>query len=215
MAARILLVDDHIIVRQGLRMLLEQQPGLKVLAEAADGDTAVKLARQHRPDLVVMDITLPKMNGIEATKRILAAVPTTKVIALSMHSDRRFVLEMLKSGAKGYLLKDSAFDEMAEAIKAVSNGKTYLSAQITDLVVQDAVSRRKDVSGTVFSILTPREREVLQLLAEGRTTKETAAQLGVSVKTIETHRKQLMDKLNVHSVAELTKYAVREGLTTL
>lgn len=215
MGLGILLVDDHKIVREGLRMLLERQPGMRVVAEAADGSTAVRLARQHRPDLVIMDITLPKLNGMEATRRILAACPLTRVIALSMHSDRRFVLETLKSGAKGYLLKDSAFDELAAAISAVREGRTYLSSQIADLVVRDAVKRQGAAWGTAFSVLTAREREVLQLLAEGRTTKETADQLGVSVKTVETHRKQIMDKLNVHSIAELTKYAIREGLTAL
>lgn len=215
MGLGILLVDDHKIVREGLRMLLERQPGMRVVAEAADGSTAVRLARQHRPELVIMDITLPKLNGIEATRRILASCPKARVIALSMHSDRRFVMEILKSGAKGYLLKDSAFDELAAAISAVREGRTYLSSQIADLVVQDVVKRQGAASGSAFSVLTAREREVLQLMAEGRTTKETAAQLGVSVKTVETHRKQIMDKLNVHSIAELTKYAIREGLTAL
>lgn len=215
MKLRLLLVDDHKIVRQGLRTLLERQPGLKVVAEAADGAEAVRMAVQQRPELVIMDITLPKLNGIEATRRILAACPRTRVIALSMHSDRRFVMEILKSGAKGYLLKDSAFDELAAAISAVNEGRTYLSSQITDLVVQGAVMRQGKARGTAYSVLTAREREVLQLLAEGRTTKETAAQLGVSVKTAETHRKQIMDKLNVHSIAELTKYAIKEGLTAL
>ena len=215
MSLGILLVDDHKIVREGLRTLLERQPGLKVVAEAADGDTAVRLARQHRPDLIIMDITLPGLNGIEATRKILAANPRTKVIALSMHSDRRFVLEILKSGAKAYLLKDSAFDELATAIGAVRDGRTYLSSHIADLVVQDAVCRPAGRRRSAFSVLTSREREVLQLLAEGRATKEIAAQLDVSIKTIETHRKQIMDKLDVHSIAELTKYAIREGLTAL
>ncbi len=215
MGLRILLVEDHKIVREGLKKLLEQQPDVKVVAEAADGATAVALAQQHRPALVIMDITLPDMNGIEATRKILGENPRAKVIALSMHSDRRFVLEMLKAGANGYLLKDSAFEELASAIATAMAGRTYLSSQITDLVVKEYIAHDKDKGGTAFSLLTSREREVLQLLAEGCTTKQTATKMNLSAKTIETHRKQIMDKLNAHSIAELTKYAIREGLTAL
>ncbi len=215
MSLKILLVDDHKIVREGLRTLLEKQPGWRVIAEAADGITAVRLVQQLSPDLVIMDITLPDLNGIEATRRMMTKKPGLKVIALSMHSDRRFVVEMLKSGASGYLLKDSAFDELISAIHSVIGQRTYLSSQITDLMVRDYVQHHNQRERSAFSVLTSREREVLQLLAEGKATKEIASQMNVSVKTIETHRKQIMDKLNVRSIAELTKYAIREGLTAL
>jgi DNA-binding NarL/FixJ family response regulator len=211
----IILVDDHKIVREGLRTLLEKQPGFRVVAEAAGGAAAVRLARQLSPDVVIMDVTLPDLNGVEATRQIVARDPAVKVIALSMHSDRRFVVEMLRGGAKGYLLKDSAFDELATAIHAVVANRTYLSAQITDTIVKEFLIHGSGEGPSAYTVLTPRERQVLQLLAEGGSTKEIAAQMGVSAKTIETHRKQLMDKVGVRSIAELTKYAIREGLTTL
>ncbi|MDI6741071.1 MAG: response regulator transcription factor [Candidatus Edwardsbacteria bacterium] len=215
MNLRIVLAEDHKIVREGLRTLLEKQPGFKVVAEAADGATAVRLVQQHSPDLVIMDITMPGLNGIEATRRMIAKNRQLKVIALSMHADQRFVVQILKSGAAGYLLKDSAFDELANAIRAVMNNRTYLSPQIADLVIRNYVLPGQDRDASAFTVLTAKEREVLQLLAEGRTTKEIASEMQVSVKTVETHRKQIMDKLDLHSIAELTKYAVREGLTTL
>ena len=214
MAIRILLADDHKIVRQGLRTLLEQEPDMEVVAEAEDGRIAVRLARELAPQVVIMDVGMPDLNGIEATRQVLADTPGLKVIALSMHSDRRFVVNMLKAGASGYLLKDSAFEELAAAIRVVMLNKTYLSPGVSDIVIKDYIQGPREDS-SVFSVLTPREREVLQLMAEGKSTKQIADRLHVSVKTIETHRQQIMTKLGIHSVAELTKYAVREGLSSL
>lgn len=211
----IVIADDHRIVRQGLKLLIEKQEGMRVTAEAEDGAEAVRLAAEVSPDLIIMDVSMPVLNGIEATRRIRERHPSIRVVALSMHSDRRFVIETLKAGAHGYLLKDCAFEEMASAIRAVINGKTYLSAEITDLVVKDYVAQLSQNDRSAFSLLTAREREVLQLLAEGKSTKDVAFQLGISVKTIETYRQQLMEKLGMHSIAELTKYAIREGLTQL
>ncbi len=214
MAIRILLADDHKIVRQGLRTLLEKEPDMEVVAEAEEGRMAVRLARKLAPQVVIMDVGMPDLNGIEATRQVLADTPGLKVIALSMHSDRRFVVNMLKAGASGYLLKDSAFEELAAAIRVVMLNKTYLSPGVSDIVIKDYVQGPREDS-SVFSVLTPREREVLQLMAEGKSTKQIADRLHVSIKTIETHRQQIMTKLGIHSVAELTKYAVREGLSSL
>jgi len=210
MALRILLVDDHQIVREGLRILLEKEPDMEVAAEAEDGRAAVRLAREVSPQVVIMDVAMPDLNGIEATRQIVAECPGIKVIALSMHADRRFVANMLKAGASGYLLKDSAFEELARAIRTVAADKVYLSPEVSDIVVRDYVKGPQE-EASVYSLLTPREREVLQLLAEGKATREIADCLHVSVKTVETHRQQIMYKLKVRSVAELTKYAIRGG----
>lgn len=215
MTTRIILADDHKIIREGLRSLLEKQADMEVVAEAHDGLTTVNLVRKLRPDVVVMDIGMPEMNGIDATAQITAEHKETRVIALSMHSDRRFVMQMLKAGAAGYLLKDSAFEELVSAIHMVKRKQRYLSPTITDVVVKEYLQNLPDTESTAFTLLTAREREVLQHIAEGKSTKQIAAVLGVSVKTVETHRQQLMEKLNMHSIAELTKYAVREGLTSL
>lgn len=212
---RILLADDHKIMREGLRALLEKQHDIQVIAEAENGLDAVRLTHRLKPDLVIMDIGMPGLNGVEATRQIVAEVPGVKVIALSMHSDRRFVIEMLKVGASGYLLKDSASEELTLAIRAVAANQPYLSPKITDVVIKDYLGALSKTEPTAFTVLTAREREVLQLLAEGKTTKQTASALNVSVKTIETHRQQMMEKLNIRSIAELTKYAIREGLTSL
>jgi DNA-binding NarL/FixJ family response regulator len=215
MTTRIILADDHRIMREGLRTMLVGNPDLKVLGEADNGHEAIELAEELRPDVVVMDVAMPDMNGIEATRRIVGEVPHVKVVALSMHSDKRFVMEMLHAGASGYLLKDAAFEELAKAIETVADGQTYLSPTIADVVVASTtgVSTRKVPAPS--EVLTPREREVLQLIAEGNTTKGIAAKLDVSVKTIESHRQNTMKKLKTRSVAELTKYAIREGLTSL
>lgn len=215
MPVTVLIADDHRLFRDGLRTLIDKQNGIRVIGEAADGPETIAAVRQIKPDIVLMDISMPRLNGIETTRRIVSEVATAKVIMLSMHSDRRFVIESLRAGAMGYLLKDCAFEELLLAIKTVCGNRVYLSRVINDSVVNDYISMVKSSPQAAFSLLTGREREVLQLLAEGKTTKETAAWLGVSVKTVETHRKQIMDRLGVHSVAELTKFAVREGLTPL
>jgi len=214
MAIKIVLADDHQIVREGLRTILNREPDLEVVAEADDGRTTVRLARELRPQVVIMDIAMPDLNGIEATRQILAECAGVKVIALSMHSDRQFVINMLKAGASGYLLKDCALEELIRAIRAVMRNQTYLSPAISDVVVKDLMQGVSQ-GDSAFTLLTAREREVLQLLAEGKSTQKIADSLHVSVKTVETHRQQIMRKLEIHSVAELTKYAIREGLTSL
>ena len=214
MNIKVLIADDHQIVREGLRSMLEKEPGIKVVGEAEEGRTTLRLARELTPDVIIMDVAMPDLNGIEATRQITAEFPTIKVIALSMHDDRRFVLNMIKAGAKGYLLKDSAFKELAKAIRAVMANKTYLSSEIANIVVKDyLLATATSDESSVFTILTPREREVLQLIAEGKTTNQTAEHLHISIKTVETHRTQIMGKLKVKGIAELTKYAIREGLT--
>jgi len=215
MSTRILLADDHKIIREGLRALLEKEPDMEVVGEAQDGSTTIKLAKKLLPNIVIMDIGMPDMNGIDATRQIFSETQGIKVIALSMHSDRRFVLQMLKAGASGYLLKDSAFEELALAIKTVIAGQPYLSPKITDVVIKEYIISLPKNEESVFTKITVREREVLQLITEGKSTKQIAAFLNVSVKTIETHRQQIMEKLDIHSIAELTKYAIREGLTSL
>lgn len=227
---KVLLADDHRIVREGLRSLLEAQDDMQVVGEADNGRMALEMAAEHEPDVVVMDVAMPQLNGIEATRRLMNDQPDTKVVALSMHSDRRYVAEALKAGATAYLLKDGAFDELVTAIRAVIADKVYLSPRVAGVVVDDYVRRlpgdRSDGGGggvthgggdfsNAFQKLTAREREVLQLMAEGYATKEIATRLHVSVKTVETHRRQLMEKLQLYSVAEVTKYAIREGLTSL
>ena len=214
MSLRILLADDHKIMREGLRSLIEKQPGMEVIAEAENGRTTVALSRKLKPDVVIIDIAMPDLNGIEATRQIIADSPDVKVTALSMLSDTKFVREMLSAGASGYLLKDSAFEELGKALRTVVNNQTYLSPKIASLVVKDYLGNIAKDSST-FPVLTNREREVLQLFAEGKTTSKIASCLYVSVKTIETHRKKIMDKLGFKSIAELTKYAIREGLTSL
>jgi len=215
MKTKILLADDHRIVREGLRSLLEAEDDMQVVGEADNGRRAIEMAEATGPDVVVMDIGMPELNGIEATRRIVHDSPNIRVVALSMHSDRRFMGEILKAGASGYLLKDGAFEELAGAIRIVMSKKMYLSPRIADVVVEDYVRHLPRAEPSVFAALTPREREVLQLLAEGKATKQAAAALHVSVKTVETHRRQIMTKLDIHSVAELTKYAIREGLTSV
>lgn len=215
MTIRILLADDHTILRQGLRSLLSGQPGMSVVGEAENGRQAVQMARELKPDLVIMDVSMPDLNGIDATSQIRGLDPPARVIALSMYSDRRFVHQMFKAGAAGYLLKDCAAEELARAVRTVMDGQAYLSPAIAGVVVGELVRGLTTEGVPGFSALTAREREVLQLIAEGRSTKEIACRLSVSVKTVETHRRQVMEKLQVNSVADLTKYAIREGLTSL
>lgn len=213
----ILIVDDHKIVREGLKNLLESKLDLKIIEEAQDGLKAIELAKATFFDFIVMDISMPNLNGIDATREILRLQPQTKIITLSMHSDKNYVLESLKAGAKGFLLKDCAFEELILALKTISEGRIFLSAKINDVIVGEFINQasNQQTSGSAFQVLTAREREVLQLLTEGHSTKEMANKLGVSVKTIENHRQQLMEKLDLHSIAELTKYAIRQGLTQL
>jgi len=215
MNIKILVADDHKIVRDGLRTLIEKENGMEVIAEAEDGRAAVKQAKKLLPDIVIMDITMPDLNGIDATRAIFEEAPGVKVIALSMHSDRRFVSGMLEAGASAYLLKDSAFEELATAIRAVVANQIYLSPKIADIVVRRFVSKSASTERSAFTELTKREREVLQLLAEGVSTKEIAGRLNLSVKTVETHRANTMDKLDIHTISKLVKYAIREGLTSL
>jgi two-component system response regulator NreC len=210
---RILLADDHIIIRSGLRLLLEQQPDFKVVAEAGDGREAVELVSKQHPDVAVLDIGMPQLNGIEATQQIADKAPQTQVVILSMHSDEGYVLRALKSGAKGYLLKDSAEGDLIEAIKAVHQGRTFFSSEITKMLVADYVQEiRARGAEDSYDLLTPREREILQLLAERKSNKDIALALHLSTYTVETHRRNLQEKLNLHSLAELILYAVRKGV---
>ncbi len=215
MAIRLILADDHKIMREGLRSLLSQQPDFQVVAEAENGRQAVALAREHKPDVMIMDVTMPELNGIEATRQISAAVPETRIIGLSMHPDRHFVAEMFKAGARGYLLKLCASEELSQAIRNVMSGHCYISPTIADTVLKDYRNILPEDVGSPTAVLSEREKEVLQLLAEGKGTKEIARILHVSTKTVDTHRRQIMVKLNLHSMAELVKYAIRAGITTL
>jgi len=216
MSIRVLIADDHKIMLAGLRSLLEKQTDFDVVGEADNGRRAVQMAQEKNPEVVVMDVSMPDLNGIEATKQIIESLPETRVIALSMHSDKRFVIGMLRAGASGYLLKDCASQELANAILQVARGKKYLSPEITGVVIDDVLlAGSSEEEATAASQLSPREREVLQLIAEGWSTKQIASHLYVSIKTIETHRRQIMKKLDLHAIADLTKYAIREGLTSI
>lgn len=210
---RILLADDHTIMRRGLRLLLERQPEFEVVAEAADGREAAERAEASRPDIVILDIAMPNMGGIEAAQRIRALLPQAEIVILSMHSDEGYVLRALKVGAKGYLLKDSAESDLIDAINAVSEGKAFFSPEISKILVEDYVrDMRKRGAEDSYELLTSREREILQLLAEGKSNKDIASLLDLSLYTVETHRRNLQDKLNLHSLAELILYAVRKGV---
>lgn len=214
MSIRILLADDHKIMRDGLRSLLEKQPGMEVVGEAVNGREAVQLAQRSKPDVVIMDINMPVLRGVEATRQIVAALPEVKVIALSVHSEISRVVAILQAGASGFLPKDSPFEELAHAINTVVGNHTYLSPGIADTVIGDYLEHISSTESSAFSVLTPREREILQLIAEGWTTKKIASHLHVSVKTVDTHKRHIMAKLNLFSIAELTKYAIQEGLTS-
>ena len=215
MSIRIILADDHQLFREGLRSLLKDEADIKVVAEVADGHAAVQQTSELKPDVVIMDITMPGLNGIEATQRIASQIPDTKVIALSVHSDARFVEGMLKAGASGYLLKDCASDELIKAIRVVVSGHVYLSPAISDSVVQSFSPGTQAKARLSLDLLTPREREVLQLVVEGAPSKQIATKLNISTKTVDSHRHNIMETLNLHSVAELTKFAISQGLTSL
>lgn len=215
MDIRIIIADDHQIVRQGLKVLIEKESDMQVVGEAEDGPNTVRMAKELAPDVVIMDIKMPDLNGIEATRQILSEMPNMKIIALSMYPDQRFVMNMLRSGARGYVLKDCAFEELVQAIRMVMANKTYLCPLVTEVVVKDYVNLTPSPSQSSIAVLTAREREVLRLLAEGRRTSQIAQLLEISVKTVDTHRQQIIHKLGIRSLAELTKYAIREGLTSL
>ena len=214
MKTRIMVVDDHKIVREGLRKLIEDDGNFEVIGEAGNGREGIRLARQLQPDIVIMDVAMSEMNGIEATRQLMTAQPEVRVLALSMHSDSRFVRLMLEAGALGYLLKDDAFEEIVTALRSLVVGRMYVSPQASGGILQDLAQGQLANDGSETP-LTAREKETLQLIAEGHSTAEIAERLFVSVKTIETHRKKIMDKLDMHSIAELTKYAIREGITSL
>jgi len=210
---RIILADDHNILRDGMRLLLERQPGFEVVGEARDGREIVDLAREQRPDVIVMDIAMPNMNGIEATRRIVETRPETGIVILSMHYDESYVLRSLKAGAKAYLLKDALKAELIAAIRAVSEGRSFFSPKVSRVLQEDYIEAlgRKDADDS-YELLTGREREILQLVAEGKSSKEIATLLDLSVYTVETHRARVMQKLNLRGIPELILYAVRKGI---
>ncbi len=212
---RILLADDHVVMRGGLRLLLEREADFEVVGEAADGRETVELARKLEPDVIVMDVAMPNLNGIEATRQVVSAHPEIAIVVLSMHSDESYVLRALKAGARGYLLKDSAEGDLIRAIRAVQERKAYFSPAISKLLVEDYMRQmqQRNVEDS-YDLLTNREREVLQLLAEGKSNKEVAQMLNLSLYTVETHRGNLLQKLNLHSVPELILYAVRKGIVS-
>lgn len=215
MKITVIIADDHMIVRDGIRSLLEKQPDIEVVAEADNGRTAFKHAQQLSPDVIVMDIGMRELNGIDATRLIIGKLPNVKILALSMYSDKQFIKEMLKAGASGYMLKDSTSKELVDAIRIVANNKIYISPSIAGVVTKDYLEQLADNDTSVRSVLTTREAEVLQLLVECKSTKQAASILGVSIKTIESHRQNIMKKLNVDNIAGLIKYAIREGIISL
>ncbi len=215
MGTTILLVDDHRVLRETLRDTLSIQEDFEVVGEAGDGRTAVNLCRELDPDIAVVDIQLPEMNGVEATRQIAAESPDTRVIALTMHVSRKHIADMFEAGVSGYVIKESAFEELASAIRTVASGKTYLSPEIAGTAMDDYIRRLTGGDGKRLSPLGPREREVLQLLAEGKSIKETARRMDLSRKTVENHRRSIMEKLGIDNLAGLVKYAIREGLASL
>lgn len=205
---RVLLADDHAILRKGVKMLLDSQPDMEVVGEAKTGREAITEARRLKPDIVVMDVSMPELNGIEGTRQICEELTHTKVVALSMHKDSVYVREILRAGARGYLLKDSEDDDLIRAIRAVSRGEAFLSPAISDAVLTDY---RKHVSNPV-DLLTGREREILTMIADGKTNKEIASNLNLSVYTVESHRGSVMEKLNLHNTGDIVRFALRNGL---
>lgn len=215
MSIRILLVDDHMLVRQGIRSLLKDHETIEIVGEAGDGEMALELICELKPDIVILDIELPGIDGIDTTSGIMAANPQTKILALSMHSEKRYVSEMLASGARGYLLKDEDIDELVNAIEAIMAGEIYLSSKLVDTVVKDYTRRISQTREPDITDLSKREREILRLIAEGNTTREISEILNLKYKTVDTHRQQIMKKLDLHNVVDLTKFAIREGLIEL
>jgi DNA-binding NarL/FixJ family response regulator len=215
MRIRIVLADDHKITRQGLLNMLKDQKDMEVIGEAENGHGAVKLAKELSPNVVIMDVSMPDLNGISATRRIVSESSSSKVIGLSMHSDKRFVKGMFEAGASGYLLKDCAFEELVQAIQAVANNRVYLSPSIASIMVEEVLKSPSEKENSKVALLTDREREIVQLLAEGKSTKDVAFRLNLSIKTIESHRRRIMERLEIQSIAELTKFAIKEGLTSL
>ncbi len=211
----LILVDDHVIMRDGLRNLLKAESDIEVIGEADNGRDAVKISIEKNPDIVVMDIAMHDMNGIEATRQIKKENPDIKIIALSMHSERQIVVGIFRAGASGYLLKDSTSAELVEAIRSINSGGNYISQKISDIVLKEISNTKKDSKEIGLDVLTNRESEILQLISEGNSTKRIAKVLFISPKTVESHRANIMEKLNIHNLPELTKYAIRAGLTSL
>jgi len=215
MTIKIVLVDDHQIMREGIRAMLDLEKGLEVVSEAENGREALEIALDIKPDIIIMDINMPDMNGTEATRRIRKNCPGTRIIALSMHSDRFFVAEMLQAGASGYLLKDCSGQDIVTAIRSVHAGKSFLSPEITGVVIEDYIQNSSKDNPKSPTQLTTKEREVLQLIAEGNTSKEISSHLNIATKTVDSHRINIMNKLDLHNIAELTKFAIRYGITDL
>ena len=213
MSIKVLIVDDHQIMREGLRYMFEKESDIEVISEAENGRQALQMATKMNPDVIIMDINMPDMNGTEATKRILKDAPWIKIVALSMHSDRVFVAEMLKAGAYGYLLKDCSRNDILNAIRAVYKNKRYLGPEITGIVLEDYVQRINTEDNLEAALLTSKEREILQLIAEGNTSKQIASNLNIALKTVESHRVNIMNKLDIHNIADLTKFAIRHRIT--
>jgi len=216
MATKVLVVDNHGILRQGIQALIEKHSDMEVVGQADNGLTAVELARELQPDVVLMDVSMPILNGIEATRQIKSELPDIKVLALSVHAKREFVLDMVRAGVSGYMLKECVFDDLVHAIKVIVAGQSYLSPQIATIVLEGITKDSIfDVVNGNHKTLTPRENQILQLLTEGNSAKQIASQLGLSVKTVEATRRQIMEKTEVDNLADLTKYAIREGVTTV
>ncbi len=215
MKIRLLLAEDHHIVREGLAALLTREPDIDLVGQASDGAELLRLTRELHPDLVITDLSMPGLNGMEAMRRIHIEVPSVKILCLSVHDEKQLVAAVIDAGAAGYLLKDCAFTELVRAVRAAMAGQVYLSPAIAGIVVEGYRAKRAGAVESAFSRLTGKEREIVQLLAEGHSTKEIAARLSVSSKTVGTHREHIMGKLQLHSIAQLTRYAIREGLTSL